>query len=273
MSRKLKVGLVTAVVLALYSTAVWFLASVLGHGAGDRWVLRGSLWVLGLIAGGAVAAYVLKRPAARPGTVADEATEIDAVFAALRSKLSASALGGRSRLGRLPLVLLLGPEGSAKTTMVIKSGLDPEFLAGEVFRGDAVMPTRSVNAWISQGTIFLEAGGRLSSDSARWNRLVHHLLPDRVRAAFSSGVQAPRIAVVCLSCDDLLRPDAADSAPAAARGIRARLSEVAQRLGIRLPVYVCSPRRTASPTLRTTSGTSRVKKFATSWALPSRWAG
>jgi type VI secretion system protein ImpL len=237
-TRKVKVGLVTGVVLALYAIAIWFLGSALGHTPTDRWVLRGSLWVLGLIAGGVTAVYLLKRPAAHPKPGVDEAAEIDAAFAALKSKLSASALGGRSKLGRLPLVLLLGPEGSAKTTTVIKSGLDPELLAGEVFRGDAVTPTRSLNAWISHGTIFVEAGGRLSSDAGRWGRLVHHLLPDRLRAALSSGVQAPRLAVVCLSCDDLLRPDAADKVPAAGRGIRARLSEVAQRLGIRLPVYV-----------------------------------
>ena len=138
----------------------------------------------------------------------------------------------------MPLVLLLGLEGSAKTTTVIKSGLDPELLAGEVFRGDAVTPTRSLNAWISQGTVFVEAGGRLTSDEGRWGRLIQHLLPDRLRAALSSGMQAPRLAVVCMSCDDLLRPDAADKLPAAGRGIRSRLSEVAQRLGIRLPVYV-----------------------------------
>ncbi len=238
MTRKLKVGLVTTGVLSLYALGVWFLGSVLGHATSDRWILRGSLWMLGLVAGASTAVYLLKRPAARPKAGGDEAAEIDAAFSALRSKLSASALGGRSRLGRLPLVLLLGTEGSAKTTTVIKSGLDPELLAGEVFRGDAVTPTRSLNAWISQGTIFVEAGGRLVSDAGRWGRLVHHLLPDRLRATFSSGVQAPRVAVVCLSCDDLVRPDAADSAPAAARGIRTRLSDVAQRLGVRLPVYV-----------------------------------
>ena len=237
MTRKLKVGLITGVVLTLYAVAIWFLGSALGHTASDRWILRGSLWVLGLITGGTIAVWLLKRSApAKTGV--DDSAEIDAAFGSLRAKLSASALGGRSKLGRLPLVLLVGPEGSAKTTTVIKSGLDAELLAGEVFRGDAVTPTRGLNAWISQGTIFVEAGGRLFSDSGRWSRLVHHLLPARLRAAFSSGVQAPRVAVVCLSCDDLLRPDAADSVPAAARTIRGRLSEVAQRLGIRLPVYV-----------------------------------
>ncbi|HEY8258938.1 MAG TPA: ImcF-related family protein [Gemmatimonadales bacterium] len=238
MSRKLKIGLVTGSLFSLYAVAIWFLSSVLGHGTGDRWVLRGSLWLLGLIAGGATAAYFAKRPAAAPKATGDETAEIDAAFVALRSKLAASSLGRRSKVGRLPVVLLVGPEGSAKTTSIMKSGLDPELLAGEVFRGDAIIPTRGVNAWISQGILFVEAGGRLSSDSGRWARLVHHLLPDRLRAALSSGVQAPRVAVVCLSCEDLLRPDATDAIPASGRALKGRLAEIAQRLGIHLPVYV-----------------------------------
>jgi type VI secretion system protein ImpL len=237
-SRKARIWLITGLALVIYAVVIWFLASVLGHGTADRWVLRGSLWGLGLIGAGAIAGYLLKRPAARPKAGGDDAAEIDAAFAALRSKLSASGLGGRSKLGRLPLVLLLGPEGSAKTTTIVKSGLDPDLLAGEVYRGDAVTPTRGLNAWFSQNTIFVEAGGRLSSDTGRWSRLIHHLLPDRLGAAVSSRVQAPRVAVVCLSCEDLVRADVADSGPATARGIRARLSEVAQRLGVRLPVYV-----------------------------------
>lgn len=238
MSRKLKVFLFTAVLLAIYAVAIWFLGSVLGHGPADRWVLRGGLWLLGLVAGGSIAAFLLKRPAGRPKPGGDELADVDAAFASLRSRLSSSAMGGRPRVGRLPVVLLLGPGGSAKTTTLVKSGLDPELLAGEVFRGDAVTSTKYVNAWISERTLFVEAGARLSSESGTWARFVHHLLPDRMRAALSSGVQAPRMAVVCLSCDDLVRPDATDSVPALARGLRTRLSEVAQTLGIRLPVYV-----------------------------------
>jgi type VI secretion system protein ImpL len=239
MSRNLKIGIVTAIGLAIWGVVVWFLGAALGHGATDRWLIRGSLWVLGLIAGGTTAGYLRKRSGQRPQAGADEAAEIDAAFATLKSKLAASALGGSSKLGRLPLVLVVGPGGAAKTTTIIKSGLDPELLAGEVFRGsDTVFPTRTVNAWISQRTIFVEAGGRLSADTGLWGRMVRHLLPDRLRAALSSGTQAPRVALVCLSAEDLVRPDAADSAPATARGIRTRLAEVAQLLGIRLPVYV-----------------------------------
>ncbi|MGH7580728.1 MAG: hypothetical protein ACREM9_11190, partial [Gemmatimonadales bacterium] len=150
MTRNVKIGIVTAVVLAIYAVAVWFLGAVLGQGATDRWVVRGSLWVLGLIAGGTAAGYLMKRSGARPKAPPDDAAEIDAAFATLKSKLAASALGSRSKLGRLPLVLLLGPGGGAKTTTIIKSGLDPELLAGEVFRGgDTVFPTRTLNAWIS----------------------------------------------------------------------------------------------------------------------------
>jgi type VI secretion system protein ImpL len=239
MTRNVKIGLVTGILLALYAVGVWFLGSVLGQGATDRWVVRASLWVLGLIGAGTTAGYLMKRSGARPKPPPDDAAEIDAAFVSLKSKLAASALGSSSRLGRLPLVLVLGPGGAAKTTTIIKSGLDPELLAGEVFRGgDTVFPTRTLNAWISQRTIFVEAGGRLSADSGLWGRLVHHLLPDRLRAALASGAQAPRVALVCLSCEDLARPDAGDSAPATARGIRTRLAEVAQLLGVRLPVYV-----------------------------------
>jgi type VI secretion system protein ImpL len=238
MTRNVKIGVVTGLLLAIYAVAVWFLGSVLGHGTTDRWVVRASLWVLGLIGGGTIAGYLMKR-SGRPKPPPDDAAEIDAAFLALKSKLAASALGNSSKLGRLPLVLVLGPGGAAKTTTIIKSGLDPELLAGEVFRGgDTVFPTRTLNAWISQRTIFVEAGGRLSADSGLWGRLVHHLVPDRLRAALASGAQAPRIALVCLSSEDLVRPDAADSAAATARGIRTRLAEVAQLLGIRLPVYV-----------------------------------
>ena len=56
--------------------------------------------------------------------------------------------------------------------------------------------------------------------------------------------------------------------PAAARGIRARLSEVAQRLGIRLPVYVMFTKADRIPHSPITSETSRGRKCGTSSARP-----
>ena len=135
------------------------------------------------------------------------------------------------------MVLLLGPEGSTKTTAVVRSGLDPELLAGEVFRGDTVAPTRAVNLWYSQQTLLVEAGGQVTADPSRWMRLVRNLQPHRLRAALSRRAQAPRVAVVCFSCEEFLRPNSAESIPAAARMLRARLSDLALELGTNVPVY------------------------------------
>src|SRR5215208_6913927 len=68
-------------------------------------------------------------------------------------------------------------------------------------------------------------------------RLVRHLQPRRLRAALSRGTQAPRVAVVCFSCEDFLRPNSAESVPAAARLLRTRLSDLALELGTNIPVY------------------------------------
>src|SRR5690606_19341694 len=125
-----------------------------------------------------------------------------------------------------------------KTTIVTRSGLEPELLAGEITRGDAVVPTRALNVWYADEAIFVEAGGKLLAEPARWARLVKHLRPSRLAALLPGRGQAPRAAVVCFGCDELMKPGAAESIVAQARTLRERLIELAGGLGIRLPVYV-----------------------------------
>src|SRR5262249_29905932 len=95
-----------------------------------------------------------------------------------------------------------------------------------------------LNVWYAHGTIVVEAGGKLFDDADRWTQFVKHLHPSRLAAAIGRGKQAPRIAILCVGCDDFLRSGAAAQLAANARQIRARLGEIAQQLGIRLPVYV-----------------------------------
>jgi type VI secretion system protein ImpL len=203
----------------------------------DLWLFRGALILLGFIATLAIAWFLLRRREKTPPQPSDDGREIDAAVATAKSRLASSRQSNGGGLYKLPLVLMLGPEGSTKTTLVIRSGLDPELLAGEVFRGDAVASTRAVNIWYSQRTIFLEAGGKVSTDPARWMRLVRQLHPRRLRAALSRGAPAPRIAVVCFSCEEFIRPNSAETVPAAARMLRTRLSDLALELGTRIPVY------------------------------------
>src|SRR5581483_6008044 len=48
----------------------------------------------------------------------------------------------KTSLTKLPLFLLCGTEGSGKTSTFLKSGLEPELLAGQVFRDANIVPTR-----------------------------------------------------------------------------------------------------------------------------------
>lgn len=236
MTRKLKIGLSGAASLASFAGGGWLLGNLLRLEGRDLWVLRGGLGLVGCIVTAILVAYLIRRRGGPPKPATEEGRDIDAALAAARSRLARSRVPGG--IQGLPVVLVVGPEGSAKTTTVVRSGLEPELLAGEVYQGETIAPTRLVNLWYSQRALFIEAGGRVTADAGRWQRLMHHLQPRRLRAALAGGAQAPRVALVCMSCEELLRADRGESVPAAARSLRTRLSELALELGIQLPVYV-----------------------------------
>ncbi|HEU4628703.1 MAG TPA: ImcF-related family protein [Gemmatimonadaceae bacterium] len=249
MSRVTKIWLLTALLLLVYAVLVWFLAPLTGLTGRDAWVLRGGLWLLGLVAAVAVGWYLHRKARAEAGAAAPadaDVAEIDAAVATAQERLAAAKLAGGARLGALPAVLVLGPAGGAKTTMIVRSGLEPELLAGEVFRGEQIVPTRLVNLWYvrgpgsggASGAILAEAGGQVATEAPKRTRLLQRLQPLRLGAALGRGAQAPRLAVVCFPCDEFLKPGSTDSVPAAARQLRAVLAETAEALGIRLPVYV-----------------------------------
>lgn len=239
MSRKAKIWVIAAAVFLVFVIAVWFLGAALKLKSPDIWVFRAGLWILGAVATGFVVWYLLRQlaPATAPGTRTDD---IDAAMNAARAQLAASRAGGKAAgtLARSPMVILLGAEGSAKTTLVARSGLEAELLAGGVSRDDTVAPTKGVNVWYARDTVFVEAGGPLAADPSRFARLIRHVQPRRLAAVFGGGSQASRLAVVCVSCDHLVQPGASEQAVALGKMLRERLSELARGLGIRLPVYV-----------------------------------
>ena len=239
MTPKAKIWSIAFFILFAFHTAAWMLGSRLHLKGSDKWVLIIGLTLLGLIAAGLVLWWALRRHAAAAPPRGDaQVADIDATINAAKNHLAASRVAGRGALSRLPVVLVLGPTGSAKTTSVLRSGLEPELLAGAVQQGETVAPTPGVNLWYAQGTVLLEAGGALMTDPGRFGRAIRHILPRRLAAVFGRGAQAPRSAVVCVSCEELVRPGAGESAMVIARALRERLAEAAHALGIRLPVYV-----------------------------------
>jgi len=221
--------------LFLFVVLVWFLGSWLGLTGAKLWVLRVGLWLLGAAAAGVVLWFL--RPANRRGA-GDAHDELETALATARARLAAVGPAGARGFARRPMVVLLGPAGSAKSTSVTQSGLDPDLVAGAVFHGDQVGPTGAINVWYVHDTVVVEAGGGLLTSPTGWARLVRRLRPPRLAAAVTGRPQAARAALVCVPMDALLGADAATAGPRLAKQLRGALVHLAREMGVQLPVYV-----------------------------------
>ena len=242
MTPKAKQLLVAASPLLVFTATAFGLSALLGLRGADAWVLRGGLIALGGASSAVMYWFMrsLRGAGQAPTGAAPNSPErdIDATFAAARTQLSSARSTGTSGMAALPTILVLGPGASAKTTVVMRSGIEPELLAGGVMSGETIAPTTGVNLWFGRQALVLEAGGPVLTDSARWSRVLHHLKPSRLAALFRARAQAPRAAVVCIGCDRLLEAGGADASMTVARLLRERLAELSRTLGTRLPVYV-----------------------------------
>jgi len=113
------------VVLLAFILLAWLLGAVLTLTDGERVALRVGLVVLGLIAAGTLLWFL--RPVDEPMTApaASGRDEALATVAAARARLPRGAFDAK------PIVLVLGSQGSCKTTVVLRSGMDPQLLAGD----------------------------------------------------------------------------------------------------------------------------------------------
>ncbi|HYR91340.1 MAG TPA: ImcF-related family protein [Terriglobia bacterium] len=108
--------------------------------------------------------------------------EDDAGMAALIAEANAALAkapafadkGTRAPLYSLPWYLLIGPEGSGKTSTFLNSGVEPQSLAGQV---TGPMPSNRIgNFWLAKDAIFVEVSGKaFSGDSDRWIQLLRVL--------------------------------------------------------------------------------------------------
>jgi type VI secretion system protein ImpL len=238
MKPRLRIGLVAAVPMALFMGLGALLGNTLGlQGWGFRLFWMGFAF-LGLIVSGMVFWLMTRlRSGRRPSQESPKSEDLAARLTAIRKRLSAAR---RPHMDKLPLVLLMGPAGSAKSTSVLSSDLSAEQLSGDTPRDGAFPPTQSVNAWYADGTVLVEAGADLAQDPSLWAQLLRRIVPRRLLAAILAGkAQSPRVAVVCFSCEGLAGSEAnPDVVLSWARALRARLLEMSEKLGVRVPVYV-----------------------------------
>lgn len=233
--------ILTGVIFVVYSIGVWFLAPVLKLAGNDALIFRLALILIGLLAAVIVLVFLRKRQAEQLPALAEGnglANDVDFVVREANNRLRSSAAvrqGGRS-IAEFPLVLVIGEQGSAKTTTILHSGLTPELLSGQVGQDGAAVPTNAANIWLGGNAVLAEAGGPLLNDNVGFTRLVQMLAARRLGNWFGKSEQAPRAVVVCVDTAAMAGQPAAVTA--AGKRVQEKLGDVAQRWGSRLPVYV-----------------------------------
>ncbi len=249
MTSRAKAWLLSLLTLAVFGLIAWLVGRVAGDTFQNVRLIQGLILTLGALAAATVLRFLLTRwkGRIRGEKAAKKEDRLASTFKAAAKRLAASPKATEKKLRKLPTVLVLGARASTKTTAVEQSGLDTELLAGETHRGDAIVPTEVANVWYAQGTVLVEAGGALIDEPERWEALLSHTQPARLAAALGLEQQAPRVAVVCVACDEFTQPGAAETLTTLARNLRDRLVEAAQALGIRLPVYVLFTRADRLP--------------------------
>jgi type VI secretion system protein ImpL len=221
--------------LILWLTLSWFVGTWLHLSGPNLWMIRGGLALLG-VAG--LVLFIWLQSHSGGGPVGGEhGTELDLLLREADRRLQASRLGRSAKIAGLPAIFLLGDSGAAKTSVVLRSGLEPDLLAGQVYAGDAVAPTRVLNLWFALQWLLVDPAGGLLSDPTSRQGLIRRLAPLKIGSVMGGG-ELPRVALVCVDCERLLAAGAAEAMTAHARALRETLGEISHLLGIRLPVYV-----------------------------------
>jgi type VI secretion system protein ImpL len=227
---------------------VVYLALVIGvafllHFEGTKFVLF--IVILGLLGALAVALvlWLLHKSSAGSagggGADSPDAVNLNTLLRDAEARVRQANRAGVKSLASLPLIYVIGDENSAKTQTVLQSGLDPELLAGNVFRDGLVVPTQLANIWLAGNYVVAEAGGALLRQPALWLRLIKATLPARLGSAFSKDSRLPaRSVVVCVSIERILAPNTAEQIRGLAQMLNERLRRLSQTLGISLPIYV-----------------------------------
>ena len=168
-----------------------------------------------------------------------DAVNLNALLRDADARIRQANRAGAKSLASLPLIYVIGDENSAKTQTVLQSGLDPELLAGNVYRDGAIVPTQLANLWLAGNCILAEAGGALLRQPPLWLRLIKATLPARLGSVFSKDSRLPaRSVVVCVSIERILAPNTSEQIRALAQTLNERLRQLSQTLGISLPIYV-----------------------------------
>jgi type VI secretion system protein ImpL len=187
------------------------------------------VWYLHKVSGGS---------AGSSGPDTPDAINLSTLLRDADAKVRQANRAGAKSLAALPLIYVIGDENSAKTQTVLQSGLDPELIAGNVYRDGLVVPTQLANLWLAGNYVLVEAGGALLRQAPLWLRLVRATIPARLGSVFGDSRLPARSVVVCVSVERILAPNTSEQIRGLAQFLNERLRQLSQTLGISLPIYV-----------------------------------
>ena len=199
------------------------------------------LWGLAMVVVGARRTVWLNQPAEherhqRQALINDEIRQVRECFKeALQALKTSRRYGERSERWRdeLPWYLLIGEQGSGKTSLLAASGLPSALDSPETAPQGA---TSRCEWYFAEEAVLVEAAGRYLSqpdpsvDEAGWSTLLD-MLKRRRRSRPLNGV------VVTLSVDTLSSSNEHDL-ERHARHVRTRLQDIQQTLHVDVPVYL-----------------------------------
>jgi type VI secretion system protein ImpL len=230
----------TLIFLVYLALVIW--GAFLLHFEGTRLVLF--CVILGLL-GALATIFILwylhklaKASGQSSGPDTPDAINLSTLLRDADARIRQAGRAGAKSLAALPLIYVVGDENSAKTQTVLQSGLDPELLAGNVYRDGVIVPTQLANVWLAGNYVLVEAGGALLRQPPLWVRLLKATIPARLGSVFGDSRLPARSVVVCVSIERILAPNTSEQIRALAQNLNERLRQLSQTLGISLPVYV-----------------------------------
>ncbi|MGI8773223.1 MAG: hypothetical protein ACR2JE_17510, partial [Acidobacteriaceae bacterium] len=175
------VNLLVVVLLLIVAGLAYFAGPVLHLQGNALLLLRVLLVAIGVAAAAAIL-FLHRRKAPAESTGSNDGTaDLDVLLADAARKLRASQQAGPRSLDRMPLLYLLGEANSAKTTTILHSGLDPELVAGHIYRSGDVVATPLVNVWYASGSAIVEAGEAIRGNPSLLHKLLRRTRPTTYR--------------------------------------------------------------------------------------------
>ena len=162
------------------------------------------------------------------------AQDIERLFRDAEEKLRRSPDLRNFGIRDLPVYLLVGDEGSGKTSLILNSGLQSELLAGQNRQGAPVTSTETLNIWLINGCIVIEVPARIWKDNSLEAVLLRRLRYPALKMAFGRRRIAPRSVIACIPADQLGSGAGLGTSVAP---LNEFLLLASRQLGIALPVY------------------------------------